>query len=443
MIDLLNSISIKWASLILTEITQNSVFISLIFLALYILRNSSAQIKYSLCLIGLARLLIPIPIFSGSIPLEIPQIIKLRPLIVSPEKILPFHPDTSLNSLSVLFLIWLLFITGYFFIFTLSSLKLSKQLKGAKQINDIKIKIPADVTLFLTNSIQTPLTFGLFSKKIFLPVKYKTWNTYKRNLILKHELTHIKRKDNLINLFQKISEAFYFFNPLIHILNKKINTFREMACDDNTAGSKYDSRIEYSKILINIAENMHGSSASLPAAAMIWHKNDLIKRINYQIKEKNMRKKTNFRSGLTAAVLTISIVILSWHCSENKTNENQPPPPPDNSAVKTGAGGINFVPHDKDPSPIGGYTAIKKNLEYPEIALKAGIEGTVKIYALINKKGEVIDTKIMKTIGKGNGDNGCAEAAVRAIKAVKWTPARQKEEAVRVWVMVPVEFKLK
>lgn len=109
------------------------------------------------------------------------------------------------------------------------------------------------------------------------------------------------------------------------------------------------------------------------------------------------------------------------------------PPPPDASQQ------IVFVPHDEDPAPIGGYAAIKKNLVYPEIALKAGIEGTVKIYAFISEKGEVINTKVMVSLGR----NGCDEAAVKAIRSVKWKPAKQRTTPVAVWVMVPVEFVLK
>jgi len=111
-----------------------------------------------------------------------------------------------------------------------------------------------------------------------------------------------------------------------------------------------------------------------------------------------------------------------------------PPPPPaddDDSFV--------FVPYDEAPTPIGGFAAIQKKLKYPEIARKAGIEGQVVIYAKIDKKGSVIRTKVVKALG----NSGCNEAAIKAIKAVKWKPAMQRDKPVTVWVSVPVKFRLK
>ncbi|MFQ5601846.1 MAG: energy transducer TonB [bacterium] len=98
-----------------------------------------------------------------------------------------------------------------------------------------------------------------------------------------------------------------------------------------------------------------------------------------------------------------------------------------------------FVPFDEAPSPIGGFGAIQRALKYPEIARKAGIEGRVIVQVLVSAKGEVVKTRIMKSLGH----SGCDEAAVSAIKKVKWKPALQRDKPVRVWVAIPVIFKLK
>jgi len=114
-----------------------------------------------------------------------------------------------------------------------------------------------------------------------------------------------------------------------------------------------------------------------------------------------------------------------------------PPPPPPPPAEEEDQ--IVFIPYDEPPQPIGGFAAIQKELEYPEIARKAGIEGTVIIYAKISTTGEVINTRVVKPLG----NSGCNEAAIKAIKAVKWKPAMQRDKAVMVWVSVPVKFKLR
>lgn len=111
-----------------------------------------------------------------------------------------------------------------------------------------------------------------------------------------------------------------------------------------------------------------------------------------------------------------------------------PPPPPSDQSVQ-----VKFIPHDEPPRPIGGYSAIQRSLTYPEIALKAGVEGQVLIWAFVDKTGNVKNTLVKKSLG----NNGCDEAAVKAIMSVKWKPAKQRDDPVGVWVMVPVEFKLR
>jgi protein TonB len=112
--------------------------------------------------------------------------------------------------------------------------------------------------------------------------------------------------------------------------------------------------------------------------------------------------------------------------------EPPPPPPPDD-------GQIVFVPYDEAPMPIGGFQAIQRRLVYPEIARKAGVEGRVLVWAQVDVDGSVVRTKVVKSLGP----NGCDEAAVNAIKSVDWKPAKQRDRPVKVWIAVPVDFKLR
>ncbi len=114
-----------------------------------------------------------------------------------------------------------------------------------------------------------------------------------------------------------------------------------------------------------------------------------------------------------------------------------PPPPPPESGNKYAV--PTFIAHDEPPQPIGGYDAIKKYIVYPEIARKAGIEGRVYIQALVDERGTVERTVVTKSLGP----NGCDQAAIDAIMKVKWEPAYQRDKAVKVWVMIPIDFRLK
>ncbi len=89
------------------------------------------------------------------------------------------------------------------------------------------------------------------------------------------------------------------------------------------------------------------------------------------------------------------------------------------------------------PSPIGGIGAIQKNIVYPENAKRAGIEGRVFVKAYIDKTGSVAKAEIIRGIGAG-----CDEAALEAVRKVKFTPGIDNGKHVNVQVTVPILFKL-
>lgn len=97
-----------------------------------------------------------------------------------------------------------------------------------------------------------------------------------------------------------------------------------------------------------------------------------------------------------------------------------------------------FIPYETPPTPVGGYEAISKNLVYPRAARLSSTEGQVLIAALINEEGKVDSTRVIKSLGP----MGCDEAAIEAIRKVKWNPALQRKKAVKVWVSIPVFFRL-
>jgi len=94
---------------------------------------------------------------------------------------------------------------------------------------------------------------------------------------------------------------------------------------------------------------------------------------------------------------------------------------------------IKFIPYDSPPEPISPITP-----NYPVTAIEAGFEGTVVIMVFINKEGEAKELVIVK----GVPDSELDQAAIKAIKAVKFKPAMKNKSAIGVWVAIPVSFKL-
>ena len=89
------------------------------------------------------------------------------------------------------------------------------------------------------------------------------------------------------------------------------------------------------------------------------------------------------------------------------------------------------------PKPIGGMRAIYKKIGYPEEAKENEIEGTVKILAMIDRDGEVLDAQVTEGIGYG-----CDEAARLAVFYHRFKPGLIRGEKVKVQMEIPIEFKL-
>jgi len=94
-----------------------------------------------------------------------------------------------------------------------------------------------------------------------------------------------------------------------------------------------------------------------------------------------------------------------------------------------------FVPYDEPPVPLNEVT-----YEYPPLAKQAGIEGTVWIKALVDKKGNVRDAIVFKPSGSSAGFE---EVAREGAFKIKYKPAISNNQPVAVWVVYKVDFKLK
>ncbi len=113
------------------------------------------------------------------------------------------------------------------------------------------------------------------------------------------------------------------------------------------------------------------------------------------------------------------------------------PPPPVKEKKEEDTAPTFFVAVEEMPEPIGGIQAIQARIHYPEIAKRAGVQGRVFVKAFVNEKGIVERVELIKGIGAG-----CDEEAMRAVKATRFKPGRQRGKPVKVQVSIPILFKL-
>jgi bla regulator protein blaR1 len=93
-----------------------------------------------------------------------------------------------------------------------------------------RLHIGRSVHLMESPFIREPLTIGFWKPVVLFPLGMLTQLSPKQvEVLLVHELAHIRRLDYLINIFQVIIEVLFFYHPLVHLLSKEIRIRREYA----------------------------------------------------------------------------------------------------------------------------------------------------------------------------------------------------------------------
>ncbi len=119
--------------------------------------------------------------------------------------------------------------------------------------------------------------------------------------------------------------------------------------------------------------------------------------------------------------------------------------PPDIASSGDGDIKVDIKEEDYIPAP-GEFQALEQQPEiiksilpeYPRFAKDAGLEGKVIMWGLVDKDGNVIETKPYKPSGTASLD----EAAAKALMQYKFKPGIQNGRPVKCWVSVPFVFTL-
>jgi len=88
---------------------------------------------------------------------------------------------------------------------------------------------------------------------------------------------------------------------------------------------------------------------------------------------------------------------------------------------------------DEEPRPI--YTP---DVEYPDSAKKAGLEGVTYVMLHLDVDGKIIQSRL----GKPSGISILDSAALRTARKYRLSPAKLGGKALSVWVTIPIRFKL-
>ncbi len=164
------------------------------------------------------------------------------------------------------------------------------------------------VKIIMDKHILIPATFGFIRPVLFIPDKAIKWSKEKRDIVLLHELAHVKRWDYLTNLVSQIVCVFYWFNPLVWVAARQLQREREKAVDDFVLRAGMEN-CDYANHLLEIVRNLPLVNRYSAYAIGMPQQSELKTRFKHILTQKIQRNRLSRTSMLVSLIIILSIVL--------------------------------------------------------------------------------------------------------------------------------------
>lgn len=122
------------------------------------------------------------------------------------------------------------------------------------------------VRLLSSVRVVTPMLVGWIKPVILLPASLLSgFPPQQVELIIAHELGHIRRWDYLANLAQVVVETVLFYHPVVHWISRDVRNAREECCDDLVLQVASGKALTYARALAGLEELRHDPGFAVPA----------------------------------------------------------------------------------------------------------------------------------------------------------------------------------
>jgi len=280
--------AIGWA--LLHFVWQGTLIGVLTAIALAVLRNGAADVRYVVAAVGLS-LMVTLPTVTAiqlwsSASASLPSIVisnttvpaartpaSLRGQPTGDRTAAASVPSSSrlLNSIRVdawlpmLVLTWLMgvlilslrLMSGWVWVQRIKSRGTSPAVGGWDHIADRlcrRLHIARRVRLLESTIVDVPTVIGWVKPVVLMPASALAGlSPHQLEAILAHELAHIRRHDYLVNLLQTVVETLLFYHPAVWWLSRRIRAERENCCDD-LAVSLCGDPYTYARALADLEE---------------------------------------------------------------------------------------------------------------------------------------------------------------------------------------------
>ena len=320
---LLNYEIVEQIGLTLLHFVWQGLLIGLLFwLALLATRTASAQTRYNMA-VGTLLLLAVTPVLtfvylnggSNQAPsLANPEQAALMSLIVnatSEGQAPTLLAWTVAGWLAGVILLSARLVMGWHYIGKLRRSANYEPLVRFKPVLDglrATMAVGKSVGLAASERISSPVVIGWIKPLILFPPALLTrLDPAQIEMILAHELAHIRRHDHLVNLFQTVIETLLFYHPMVALVSRQIRIERENACDD-LAVSSTQNRLAYVEMLATL-EHLRQPGNRL---ALGMHDGQIVGRIRRLVEGSRTRRQLGVTLPVVVGILLAASTIATW-----------------------------------------------------------------------------------------------------------------------------------
>ncbi|MCX6214635.1 M56 family metallopeptidase [Spirosoma sp.] len=342
-------------------------------------------------------------------------------------------PQPQSDALTASQWLWLLYGLGVLIMLIRMSVHLSSLFRLIRR--GTAKRTPAYTLIQLPTDDAPSFSFGQYL------VLNKTDARTQPEALMRHEEAHIRQRHTADVLFLEVTQAFFWFNPVLWLYKRSLQEIHEFLADQAAvrqigAPSTSDNRLSapptYAQQLVAYALDVPMTALTTPFVS----KSTLKQRIVM------LQKPQSPRRALLSYALALPLAALLTMCTQSEQDQTALTTAEASARKTVKVSGEIFTVVEQQPEFQGGMknlgAYLEQNLKYPEAALKANVTGRVFVRFIVTKTGEITDVQILKGIGYGTD----AEA-VRVVQNMpKWLPGRQNGHPVNVQYNLPINFQL-
>ncbi len=194
-----------------------------------------------------------------------------------------------------------------------------------------RLRVRASVRLVVDDTAQMPMVWGIRRHHIVLPTEAEHWSRERREVVLLHELAHVRRGDCLSHLLSGVVAALYWPHPLVWIARRRQAAERELACDDTvlTSGAR---GADYAWHVLEIARASDKQTGLAPAGVNMARKSQLEGRVLAALDDsRDRRPLSRLGRAIPTAAGVLTVVALAglqpWAAEEVVAQQSPTPSP--------------------------------------------------------------------------------------------------------------------